>query len=75
MRHSFAMRMLRAGKALPIISLWLGHEDIETTMVYIHADLKMKREALELLSPIEQKCELLESSDKTDNLRQFLEDI
>jgi site-specific recombinase XerD len=29
-----------------VIALWLGHESVETTQVYIHADLRMKEKAL-----------------------------
>lgn len=35
------------------IALWLGHESIETTHVYLQADLEMQEKALEKLDPIE----------------------
>lgn len=73
LRHTFAMRMLKAGNPLPIIALWMGHEDPKTTMVYIHADLEMKRAAVEILSPI------VEFDDKKDTevdmLRDFLQKL
>jgi len=75
MRHSLAMRMLRSGNSVEFISLWLGHEDPETTMNYIHSDLEMKREALELLSPVEYNTQPLDVGNETDNLRKFLEDF
>ena len=47
LRHTAAMRFLEAGIDTAIIALWLGHESISTTGVYLHADLNMKRTALE----------------------------
>ena len=35
--------MVRAGIDTPVIALWLGHEQIETTQIYLHADLDIKR--------------------------------
>lgn len=46
LRHTTAMQLLDAGVDLMIIAIWLGHESIETTQVYIRADLKMKEKAL-----------------------------
>ena len=40
------MHLLQAGVDITMIALWLGHESIETTHLYIEADLQMKREAL-----------------------------
>ena len=45
-RHTAAMHLLQAGVDITMIALWLGHESIETTHLYIEADLQMKREAL-----------------------------
>jgi site-specific recombinase XerD len=36
LRHSAAMRLLRAGIDTSVIALWLGHENVETTQVYLH---------------------------------------
>jgi integrase/recombinase XerD len=36
-RHSAAMRLLHAGIDTSVIALWLGHENVETTQVYLHA--------------------------------------
>ena len=47
LRHTCAMRLLRAGNDIATIALWLGHESIETTMIYLHADLTLKLRALE----------------------------
>jgi len=46
LRHSCAMSLLQAGVDLSTIALWLGHEGIETTQVYLHADLTLKQRAL-----------------------------
>jgi integrase len=42
LRHTAAMRLLCAGVDTSVIALWLGHEQIETTHVYLHADLSLK---------------------------------
>jgi integrase/recombinase XerD len=46
LRHSTAMELLQHGVDQTVIALWLGHESVETTQVYIHADLRMKERAL-----------------------------
>lgn len=46
-RHATAMHLLQSGVAPEIIALWLGHESIETTHMYIEADLEMKKRTLE----------------------------
>ena len=47
------MHMRQAGIDIDTIALWLGHESIETTHVYLQADLAMQEKALEKLDPIE----------------------
>jgi site-specific recombinase XerD len=46
LRHSTAMDLLHHGVDQTVIALWLGHESVETTQVYIHADLRLKEKAL-----------------------------
>lgn len=47
LRHTCAMSLLQAGVDLSTIALWLGHASIETTQIYLHADLTLKERALE----------------------------
>lgn len=46
LRHTAAMQLLQCGVDRSVIALWLGHESIETTQVYLHADLRLKEKAL-----------------------------
>ena len=55
LRHSAAMRLLRAGIDTSVIALWLGHEQIETTQIYLHADLQIKERALGRTAPTTTK--------------------
>ena len=50
LRHTTAMNLLHAGIDRALIALWLGHESVETTQMYIDADLKMKEQILEKTS-------------------------
>ena len=43
-RHSCAVRMLSCGKSLSDIKNRLGHDNIESTMIYLHLDLRRKRQ-------------------------------
>jgi site-specific recombinase XerD len=51
LRHTAAMRLLRAGIDTSVIALWLGHEKVETTQIYIRADLSIKERALARTAP------------------------
>ena len=51
-RHATAMALLQSGADIAVIALWLGHESIETTNVYVHANLAMKEKALAKVAPI-----------------------
>jgi integrase/recombinase XerD len=70
LRHTAAMRLLRAGIDTSVIALWLGHEQIETTQVYLHADLEIKERALAKAAPAETKPGRYRPADK---LLAFLE--
>ena len=50
-RHSTALHLLQSGVSISVIALWLGHESIETTHIYMEADLAAKEKALQKLSP------------------------
>ena len=46
LRHTMAMELLQAGVDRAVIALWLGHESVETTQVYLHANLALKEKIL-----------------------------
>jgi|TARA_R110002049_G_scaffold298515_1_gene488283 integrase/recombinase XerD len=50
LRHSTAMDLLHHGVDQTVIALWLGHESVATTQIYIHADMRMKEKALARVS-------------------------
>ncbi|HUC14482.1 MAG TPA: tyrosine-type recombinase/integrase [Acidimicrobiales bacterium] len=52
LRHSAAMRLLEAGVDVTVIALWLGHEGVETTGIYLHADMSIKQRALDKTAPL-----------------------
>lgn len=52
LRHTTAMQLLRAGVDPATIALWLGHERVQTTDMYLHADMSMKEKALARMRPI-----------------------
>jgi site-specific recombinase XerD len=52
LRHTAAMRLLQAGVDTSVIALWLGHEQVETTQIYLHADLALKEQALAKTKPL-----------------------
>jgi integrase/recombinase XerD len=52
LRHSAAMQLLQNGVDRTVIALWLGHESVETTQMYVHADITMKEEAMAKTRPI-----------------------
>jgi integrase/recombinase XerD len=55
LRHSAAMSLLQHGVDRSVIALWLGHESIETTQMYLHADVRMKERALARTDPFTTK--------------------
>jgi integrase/recombinase XerD len=55
LRHTAAMRLLHADVDTTVIALWLGHEQIETTQMYLHADLAIKERALARTKPLDSK--------------------
>lgn len=55
LRHTAAMRLLLAGNDITVIALWLGHEQIATTNIYLHADMTHKQRAIDRTKPIDAK--------------------
>ena len=53
LRHSAAMELLQAGVDRALIAIWLGHESVETTQVYLDADFTLKEAMLAKARPIE----------------------
>jgi hypothetical protein len=49
------MRLLLAGNDVTVIALWLGHEQISTTNVYLHADMTHKQQAIDRTKPLDAK--------------------
>jgi integrase/recombinase XerD len=52
LRHTTAMELLQAGVDRSVIALWLGHESVETTQIYLDANLALKEAALQKTSPV-----------------------
>ncbi len=55
LRHTTAMELMQAGVDRTLIALWLGHESVETTQIYLDANLTMKEEILSKTTPISTK--------------------
>jgi integrase/recombinase XerD len=55
LRHTAAMQLLHAGVDTTVIALWLGHERVDTTQIYLHADLALKERALARTKPPDAK--------------------
>jgi len=65
LRHTAAMDLLHNGIDRFVIALWLGHESIQTTQLYIHADMKMKEKALSKTLPLNVKPGCYRPNDST----------
>jgi len=72
LRHTAAMRLLMAGNDVTVIALWLGHEQISTTNVYLHADMTHKQQAIDRAKPLAAKPGRYRPP---DTLLKFLEDL
>ena len=55
LRHTTAMDLLHAGVEQSVIALWLGHESIETTQIYLEADLNLKEKILAKMTPVDSR--------------------
>jgi integrase len=58
------MELLQNGVDRSVIALWLGHESMETTQVYLHADLALKEKALAKAAPLGVKVSRYRPDDK-----------
>ena len=72
LRHSCAMDLLASGVDRTVVALWLGHERVETTGIYIHADMTIKEKALSRTTPLNTKPGRYRASDP---LLAFLEQL
>jgi len=64
LRHAAAMELLQAGVDRAVIALWLGHESVETTQMYLDADLALKEQALAKTSPIQSAPQRFKPGDE-----------
>jgi len=72
LRHSAAMELLQGGVDRSVIALWLGHESVETTQIYLDANLALKEEALKKTTPLNGKAGRYRADDR---LLQFLKSL
>lgn len=72
LRHTAAMELLHHGVDRTVIALWLGHESVETTQMYFHADMQLKEQALSRTPPFEVNLKRYQPSDE---LLAFLESL
>jgi integrase len=66
------MRLLAAGVDSTVIALWLGHESVATTQIYIHADLALKEQALARTAPLDATPSRYRP---TDSIMAFLDSL
>lgn len=52
LRHTCAMNLLTSGVDITVIALWLGHESLQATQIYVHADMAIKEQALARTAPV-----------------------
>jgi len=72
LRHAAAMDLLQNGVDRSVIALWLGHESVETTQMYLHADMRLKEQALSRTKPLKVRPGRYRPTDK---LLAFLESL
>ena len=70
--YTMAMDLLQAGVDRAVIALWLGHESVETTQIYLEATLAMKEAALAKTTPYSGKSSRFQPD---DNLLEFLNNL
>jgi site-specific recombinase XerD len=72
LRHTMALDLLQGGVDRSVIALWLGHESVETTQIYLEATLAMKEQALEKTKPLNGKFRRFRAGDQ---LLRFLNNL
>lgn len=72
LRHTAAMELLLAGVDRSLIAIWLGHESVETTQIYLDANLEMKEEILAKTHPHKGRIRLYRPGDR---LLEFLKNL
>jgi len=72
LRHTCAAQLLQAAVDTSVIALWLAHESVETTQIYLHADLSIKERAIASTAPPDVKPGLYRAS---DSLLAFLDGL
>jgi site-specific recombinase XerD len=70
LRHTCAMRLLQSEVSTTVIALWLGHEQVSTSDIYLHADMAQKERAIARVQPPSTKPGRYRASDE---LLAFLE--
>lgn len=51
-RHTFGTTAIRRGVNVKDLQMLMGHSDIQTTYIYVHADEESKRSAIELMGDV-----------------------
>jgi len=55
LRHTAAMELFQAGVDRSLIAIWLGHESLDTTQIYLDANLQLKEAILNRVNPVQSK--------------------
>jgi len=64
LRHTTAMELLQAGIDRAMIALWLGHESLDTTQMYMHANIALKEQILAKTTMPDGKPEFYKPDDR-----------
>ena len=72
LRHSCAMDLLRHQVDCAVLALWLGHETIETTQIYLHTEMEIKKRAMDQTTPADFPKGVYQA---TDDIRAFLNSL
>jgi integrase/recombinase XerD len=67
LRHTAAMELFQAGVDRALIAIWLGHESLDTTQIYLDADLQLKKAVLDKMTPMQNRPGRYRPDDKLLN--------